>query len=83
MGSKANKDSIPFRNIPYVQKEWMIRVKAKDMGIESKSTDRLIRIKDERANPPRAEGKPIFLREQYVSTVEEGRERGLPVAKVW
>uniref|UniRef100_A0A8L8K5R9 FAT atypical cadherin 4 n=1 Tax=Heligmosomoides polygyrus TaxID=6339 RepID=A0A8L8K5R9_HELPZ len=63
-------------------KEWMIRVKVYDQGTPSLGVDRLIRIQSSRSLPKSADLQPSFLRQKYVSSVDEGLSRGQVVSKL-
>lgn len=60
----------------------MIRVKAVDKGVPPLSVDRFIRVQNTRSNPKSRDSQPSFLRQKYVSSIDEGLTRGQIVSKV-
>ncbi|EPB76213.1 cadherin domain protein [Ancylostoma ceylanicum] len=65
-----------------VGKDWMIRVKAHDKGVPSLAVDRFIRVQNSRSPPKSRDSQPSFLRQKYVSSIDEGLTRGQIVSKV-
>ncbi|KIH60279.1 cadherin domain protein [Ancylostoma duodenale] len=65
-----------------VGKDWMIRVKAHDKGVPSLAVDRFIRVQNSRSPPKSRDTQPSFLRQKYVSSIDEGLTRGQIVSKV-
>ncbi|CAI4230768.1 unnamed protein product [Auanema sp. JU1783] len=73
------------RSFKVDQGEWMLKVRVSDQGNKHLSSDRFIRIRDERessAGVKADEADPTFLRSSYVSDVDEGLERGQKIAQV-
>ncbi|CAD6188146.1 unnamed protein product [Caenorhabditis auriculariae] len=62
-------------------KEWMIRVRVADQGSPPMASERFIRMKNDLAAEETLP-KPAFLRQSYISSVDEGLPRGQLVAKV-
>ncbi|RCN33069.1 cadherin domain protein [Ancylostoma caninum] len=65
-----------------VGKDWMIRVKAHDKGVPSLAVDRFIRVQNTRSSPKTRDAQPSFLRQKYVTSIDEGLTRGQIVSKV-
>ncbi|KAK5985017.1 hypothetical protein GCK32_003622 [Trichostrongylus colubriformis] len=66
-----------------VGKDWMIRVRVYDKGIPSLGVDRLFRVQDSRTSPTQLpDAQPSFLRQKYVSSIDEGLMHGQIVSKV-
>uniref|UniRef100_A0A1I7WF94 Cadherin domain-containing protein n=1 Tax=Heterorhabditis bacteriophora TaxID=37862 RepID=A0A1I7WF94_HETBA len=69
------------KNLPTTQKEWMIRVRAYDQGIGTLKIDRYIRIKNDKINLQKYDSQPSFLYQEYISSIDEGLDRGQVITK--
>ncbi|KAK6741938.1 hypothetical protein RB195_009674 [Necator americanus] len=75
-------DLVLAREPEGVGNDWMIRVKVRDKGVPSLSVDRFVRIQSTRSPPTSRDTQPSFLRQKYVSSIDEGLSRGQIVSKV-
>ncbi|ETN72465.1 cadherin domain protein [Necator americanus] len=75
-------DLVLAREPEGVGNDWMIRVKVRDKGVPSLSVDRFVRIQSTRSSPTSRDTQPSFLRQKYVSSIDEGLSRGQIVSKI-
>ncbi|KJH47335.1 cadherin domain protein [Dictyocaulus viviparus] len=71
-----------MRELSDTKKDWMVRVKVYDKGRPSLGVDRLLRIQNSRSVVDKTDIVPSFLRQKYVTSVDEGLTPGKIVSKV-